>query len=562
MLRKKIFETRKLFLGLFITAIFSIFVMQPVLAVDSADAAHSTGLLPTSRGYGIKLFVEETIQMFTHWLPQKIEENYLLWLGKQRTDEFTSLVKIAPTNYQSALKALNGNVAYGKKLDVLTQKDSVDRYWEVQNGIASDFYKKMMGFDLWMRTMLLDHEAQAAYGEATNQLLLGMLAKIEEMRQAADRVAQERLEKIMADRKEDQHLASFLADWGEKRRELVKNLSEYCPDPTKCGLDSDIVAKMQKTTNDFADEVQKIKNSPALDKDQLQKALNNYNNDINNINKERITKAKKAAGFDVQPILQNNTQPASKNSIEKTNKPVVNLPQLKPTLKKIPSESVSTQKLRLRYFESLTFKVGEAVDLWYSGIGGLPPYHFQLGTGGGFPPQHVILDNNGWLSGTPQAEGNYHFDVCVVDIAGASACATTYVKVEKSEEPVVKPAPEPEPQQDVLKVTVTSVSCVHEPGHENEWSRGYYVVAEGTAKGPVGSALELPTGITGPQQCPSWHVGVIDNPYVGDAAPCIRKEGDPEETTWKIKYNAFQAGWEYVMSGAEFGDACQPHNPH
>ena len=54
--------------------------------------------------------------------------------------------------------------------------------------------------------------------------------------------------------------------------------------------------------------------------------------------------------------------------------------------------------------------------------GGLPPYHYQLDTGAGFPPQGIILDTNGVLSGTPSVSGDYTFGVCVTDTAGKSDC--------------------------------------------------------------------------------------------------------------------------------------------
>lgn len=56
--------------------------------------------------------------------------------------------------------------------------------------------------------------------------------------------------------------------------------------------------------------------------------------------------------------------------------------------------------------------------------GGQPPYHFQLGSGTGFPPLGVTLNQNGTLTGTPTAAGSSTFSVCAVDLAGRSACQT------------------------------------------------------------------------------------------------------------------------------------------
>jgi len=54
--------------------------------------------------------------------------------------------------------------------------------------------------------------------------------------------------------------------------------------------------------------------------------------------------------------------------------------------------------------------------------GGNPPYHFQLGSGGGFPPLGVILQPNGCLSGTPSVAGTSSFSVCAIDLNGTQIC--------------------------------------------------------------------------------------------------------------------------------------------
>lgn len=54
--------------------------------------------------------------------------------------------------------------------------------------------------------------------------------------------------------------------------------------------------------------------------------------------------------------------------------------------------------------------------------GGSPPYTYYLGSGVGFPPIGLVLDLNGFLSGTPQTEGVSEFQVCVKDIGGNQAC--------------------------------------------------------------------------------------------------------------------------------------------
>jgi hypothetical protein len=64
-----------------------------------------------------------------------------------------------------------------------------------------------------------------------------------------------------------------------------------------------------------------------------------------------------------------------------------------------------------------------------SPTGGQPTYHFQLGSGVGFPPIGLTLNLNGILSGTPTNSGTSTFSVCAVDLAGKSACSTVSMTV-------------------------------------------------------------------------------------------------------------------------------------
>jgi hypothetical protein len=67
-----------------------------------------------------------------------------------------------------------------------------------------------------------------------------------------------------------------------------------------------------------------------------------------------------------------------------------------------------------------------------SPTGGQPPYHFQLGSGVGFPPQGLVLDVNGRLSGTPTTVGTYVFSVCAVDLSASQVCQTVSLTVNGS----------------------------------------------------------------------------------------------------------------------------------
>ncbi|MFH1106153.1 MAG: hypothetical protein V1731_03005 [Candidatus Aenigmatarchaeota archaeon] len=62
--------------------------------------------------------------------------------------------------------------------------------------------------------------------------------------------------------------------------------------------------------------------------------------------------------------------------------------------------------------------------------GGTPPYYFKSDTFRvGAPPIGMMIDLNGYLTGTPKVQGTYTFGVCVVDMVGGSSCGTTNVYV-------------------------------------------------------------------------------------------------------------------------------------
>jgi len=67
--------------------------------------------------------------------------------------------------------------------------------------------------------------------------------------------------------------------------------------------------------------------------------------------------------------------------------------------------------------------------------GGSPPYTFQSDTFvNGAPPMGMIVDLDGYLTGTPSREGTYNVGVCVVDGVGKSDCNQVTVIVNPSDE--------------------------------------------------------------------------------------------------------------------------------
>ena len=208
----------------------------------------------------------------------------------------------------------------------------------------------------------------------------------------------------------------------------------------------------------------------------------------------------------------------------------------KPVLKKIPSETITKYPLGLMGWDyRFQAKVGTYFETTFDAMGGLPPYYFKLNNGTGFPPLGLILDLNGRLSGIPKAAGVYTFEVCAIDTAGDSDCPrnTMYVTGAEPQEPVVQPtpAPQPAPQPAPLpapdiapQFVIASAGCqlTKSAGADSE----YTVNVAGTASGPVGARLSLPTlsGYTSESWTSSWGNG---NGDVED-----RGTSDPETTNW------------------------------
>jgi len=76
--------------------------------------------------------------------------------------------------------------------------------------------------------------------------------------------------------------------------------------------------------------------------------------------------------------------------------------------------------------------------------GGVPPYHFQLDTFGGFPPIGLVLAANGALTGAPRsAVTNHTFKVCAVDTTGVNSCPTVTMTIAPAGPPPCTAPPAP-----------------------------------------------------------------------------------------------------------------------
>lgn len=149
----------------------------------------------------------------------------------------------------------------------------------------------------------------------------------------------------------------------------------------------------------------------------------------------------------------------------------------------------------------------------------MPPYHFQLDNGVGFPPHGIVLDTNGRLSGTPTVAGTSVFSVCVVDTSGANKCGKVTMVISD----VVDQQQQQQPPDEPSAVAITSVSCVLTNQSQNE----YTVSVAGTASGPVGANANLP-GLGG------YTSEDYTNTSWGDHASKTptRGAGDPASTNW------------------------------
>ena len=337
----------------------------------------------------------------------------------------------------------------------------------------------------------------------------------------ADELEAERIEEIFFDMERADLVikrAERLKAEAEKAKWNVKNLLKLLDEAKKAREKSD-VEKVNKLTND------------------LQKTSRETGKDIERQKIEAETKKDLAV---------------EKKPVEEPKQPVpAPRPKPKPILEPIPSENVSTEPLVLNYYQLLTGEVQKYFRADYSATGGLPPYHFQLDSGTGFPPIGIILDPSGLLSGYPKSVGGARFSVCVVDTAGESACGVTIMTIDPKKEQWVPPAPAPQPTSPPpatavnTSFVITSASCKFLQSLRGTSYSEYEILASGTASGPPGARLVLPSlsGYTELSWTNSW----------GDriSKTVDRLESDPETTTWtaRIVYSCPNSGCAKTING-------------
>lgn len=175
--------------------------------------------------------------------------------------------------------------------------------------------------------------------------------------------------------------------------------------------------------------------------------------------------------------------------------------------------------------------------------GGSPPYHFQHGTLGGFPPFGMYLGKDGQLTGTPHsatAGKTYRFTVCAVDLRADFVCREVSLTVSgttatATPTPLPTPPIPPAPQRITPSGTITSLSCSRSPSNRTT----VIFTASGTVKGNVRDEMQI-WGRAAGQTTGSLMAGNegFTISWTGRApyfAAAERLTGDPESTTWSIQ---------------------------
>ena len=206
--------------------------------------------------------------------------------------------------------------------------------------------------------------------------------------------------------------------------------------------------------------------------------------------------------------------------------------------------------------------------------GGSPPYHFQYGTLGGFPPFGMALGKDGQLTGTPRpgtGGRTYRFTVCAVDLKADYVCREVSLfvtPVQPTPTPIptptprVVPTPVPTPTPTRISTTanVTSVTCAvassrqqfDSANNQNLTYATWQITAAGTATGPENTRIlinnQLDTWTLTPG---SWSANDGVSTGGRNRIPGIRRgAGQAETTTWSL---SGQYSPSFSYSATRFG---------
>lgn len=173
--------------------------------------------------------------------------------------------------------------------------------------------------------------------------------------------------------------------------------------------------------------------------------------------------------------------------------------------------------------------------------GGSPPYHFQYGTLGGFPPFGLALGKDGQLTGTPHASTagrTYRFVVCTVDLKADFVCRDVSITIGGA-------PPPPPPPPSSATVAITSASCSSEGriGSSYWWQCQF----SGTASGPENTVISLGMETSYTRSivvnAGSWTSDSTNRTLGTSTQKIFRAPGQPATTTWSVTYRIqYQTG--------------------
>lgn len=424
---------------------FAIFLVAILLfgitACQVQAAEPHAWITPNSVFYGYKIFGE--------WVKEKIVsiggvESELSYVSKRirnRAEELITLEADGKVNTPAYIEANNRYHNLETRFNtILNEIEIADRYKLAQDelnqsrGLGEEDYTQVHYRILNQQKM---DEIQNQITEANNS---GDNAKVAELRAEFNQAKQNDAAAIA--------ISKSIELQDKQNVEQIKNLL-----PAKEKVDYGLLwANKYKQDIENASQNEIFKNNTDQF-DKAKKAIDDLIFDLKTIPLDKVDDKKLDDLFAVarkilqdtsgaigQKILNGNLiKPLPETKSQKTTiTPTEKTPEFVPKkkLETIPSESVSTETLMLsgRNYDNFNGQVGEEFTHYFSATGGLPPYRYQLETGVGFPPQKIILDANGKLSGTPTIAGDSTFGVCVVDTAGKSDCHTVTMTVDPAEE--------------------------------------------------------------------------------------------------------------------------------
>ncbi len=515
---------------------------------QAAASVHHATVLPGGFLYNFKILGEFIWQKVASVGGSEAEMNYLVKRINNRAEETLTLIDNGSVNSATYIETINKSNELKSNFVVLLAKVAESKRLKMAE-LENSFYESDVRNDYaGLMLQKMDEARQqilAAQKTGDTAKAFELVNNLKNLKQVyTDSKVTFDLAPLLEKQSIDQtenllagtDKITYALDWANKYKQMISDTSKN--DLYKSS--QDLFAKASQINDNLISDLKKIPLDNVDNKklDDLFAGTRNLLNDTaraiyqKSLNENLANQLPEETTQPTQPQTEQQTQQATTQNQTPT--------PSKPKLKIIPSESVQRSPLLLHYFKTLDGEVGTDVNVQYSAEGGLAPYHFQLGSGVGFPPHKVVLDTNGLLSGTPDIDGTSKFNVCVVDTAGRSVCADTVMTVSPAPTPTPVETPPPPPEIPA-HITLDSRSCF---GSSRTPDGGLEI--SGTATGPIGSHI----GWTGQgwelsRACGSWNA-------------CKRGSGDPEQTTWVIRTSANYPGTNGKVSVTGVGRFYDP----